>query len=53
MFKVSPASLQEFIDTPKYVLEDRVQYGTVQGDTRLTLTTYIMPNSNYVTMVGD
>jgi hypothetical protein len=30
MFKVSPASLQTFIDTPKCVLEDRVQYGTVQ-----------------------
>jgi hypothetical protein len=25
MFKVSPASLQTYIDTPKYVLEDRVQ----------------------------
>jgi len=29
MFKVSPASLQTFIDTPKYILEDRVQYSTV------------------------
>jgi hypothetical protein len=29
MFKVSPASLQTFIDTPKSVLEDRVQYSTV------------------------
>jgi hypothetical protein len=29
MFKVSPASLQTFIDTPKRVLEDRVQYSTV------------------------
>ena len=29
MFKVSPASLQTFIDTPKCVLEDRVQYSTV------------------------
>jgi hypothetical protein len=26
MFKVSPASLQTFIDTPKCVLEDRIQY---------------------------
>jgi hypothetical protein len=26
MFKVSPASLQTFIDTPNCVLEDRVQY---------------------------
>jgi len=29
MFKVSPSSLQTFIDTPKCVLEDRVQYSTV------------------------
>ena len=29
MFKMSPASLQKFIDTPKCVLEDRVQYSTV------------------------
>jgi hypothetical protein len=26
MFKVSPASLQTFVDTPNCVLEDRVQY---------------------------
>jgi hypothetical protein len=30
MFRVSPASLQTFIDTPNCVLEDRVQYSTVQ-----------------------
>jgi hypothetical protein len=29
MFKVSPASLQTFIDTPNCVLEDRVHYSTV------------------------
>jgi hypothetical protein len=29
MFKVSPANLQTFIDTPNCVLEDRVQYSTV------------------------
>jgi len=29
MFKVSPASLQKFIDTPNCVFEDRVQYSTV------------------------
>jgi hypothetical protein len=29
MFKLSPASLQTFIDTPNSVLEDRVQYSTV------------------------
>ena len=29
MIKVSPASLQTFIDTPNCVLEDRVQYSTV------------------------
>jgi len=28
MFKVSPASLQTFIDTSDSVLEDRVHYGT-------------------------
>jgi hypothetical protein len=30
MFKVYPASLQTFIDTPNCVLEDRVQYSTVR-----------------------
>jgi hypothetical protein len=30
MFKVSPASLQTFIDTPNCVLEDRVHYSTVR-----------------------
>jgi len=29
MFKVSPTSLQTFIDTPNCVLKDRVQYSTV------------------------
>ena len=29
MFKVSPDSLQTFIDTQKCVLEDRVRYSTV------------------------
>ena len=29
VYKVSPASLQTFIDTSNYVLEDRVQYSTV------------------------
>jgi hypothetical protein len=29
MFKLSPASLQTFIDTPNCVLEDSVQYSTV------------------------
>jgi len=29
MFKVSPTSLQTFIDTPHCVLEDRVQYSVV------------------------
>jgi hypothetical protein len=29
MYKVSPASLQTFIDTPNCVLEDSVQYSTV------------------------
>jgi hypothetical protein len=43
MFKVSPASLQTFIDTPKRVLED----------TGLTHTPTVIPNSNYVVMVSD
>jgi hypothetical protein len=30
MFKLSPASRQTFIDTPNYVLEDRVQYSMVR-----------------------
>jgi hypothetical protein len=30
MFKLSPASLQTFTDTPKCVLEDCVQYSTVR-----------------------
>jgi hypothetical protein len=29
MFKMSPASLQTFIEKPNCVLEDRVQYNTV------------------------
>jgi hypothetical protein len=29
MFKVSPAILQKFIDTPNCVLEYRVQYSTI------------------------
>jgi len=29
MFKVSPCSLQTFIDTPNYVLEHHVQYSMV------------------------
>jgi hypothetical protein len=49
MFKVSPASLQTFIDKTKCVPEDRQG----QGDTRLTLTPSVIPNSNYVIMVSD
>jgi hypothetical protein len=30
MFKLSPASLQTFIDTPNRVIEDRVQYSTAR-----------------------
>jgi hypothetical protein len=30
MFKLSPACLQTFIDTPNCVLEDSVQYSTVR-----------------------
>jgi hypothetical protein len=43
MFKVSPAGLQTFIDTPNCVLDD----------TRLKLTPSVIPNSNYVIMVSD
>jgi hypothetical protein len=43
MFKLSPASLQTFIDMPNCVLEDP----------RLTLTPYVIPNLNYVIMVSD
>jgi hypothetical protein len=43
MFKVSPASLQTFIDTSNCVLED----------IRLTLTPSIVHNSNYVIMLSD
>jgi hypothetical protein len=39
MFKVSPASLQTFIDTP--------------NNKRLTLTPSVIPRSNYVVMVSD
>jgi len=64
IFKVPPASLQTFIDTPNCVLEDRVRYSTVhipnvfcdgqgQGDTRLTLTPFVIPNYNYVIMTSD
>jgi hypothetical protein len=49
MYKLSPASLQTFIDTPNCVLEDRQD----QGDTTLTLTPSVIPNSNYVIMVDD
>ena len=85
------ASLQTCVDTPKCVLEDRVQYSMVhilnvlydghlqlidfntrlsflttwlnltvwqptaraRGDTRLALMPSVIPNSNYVIMVGD
>jgi hypothetical protein len=64
MFKVSPASLQTFIDMLNCVLEDRVQYSTVhilivfcdgqgQRETRLTLTPSVIPNSNYFIMAND
>jgi hypothetical protein len=45
-FKVSPASLQTFID---FLAADR------QGrrDTRLTLTPSVIPNYKYVIMVSD
>jgi hypothetical protein len=46
MFKVSPASLQIFIDTPNCVLEDRVRYSTV----RVQYSTVHILN---VTMVSD
>jgi hypothetical protein len=48
MFKVSPASLQTS-DKPNCLAADR----RGQGDTRLTLTPSVTPNSNYVIMVSD
>jgi hypothetical protein len=54
MFKVSPASLQIFIETPKCVLRDRVLYSTVR--TVLYSTVHIpniIPNSNYIIRVSD
>jgi hypothetical protein len=49
MFKVSPANLQAFIDTPNCILED----GQSQGNTGLALTPSVIPNYNYVIMVSD
>jgi hypothetical protein len=49
MFKVSPAILQIFVDTPNCVLEDHQG----QGDTRVKLTTSVIPNSKYVIMLSD
>jgi hypothetical protein len=47
MFKLSPASLQTFIDTPNCVLEDRVQYSTVRvqySTVRVQYSTVRIPN---------
>jgi hypothetical protein len=41
-----PRQSPDINDTPNCVLED-------QGDARLTLTTSVIPNSNYVIMVSD
>jgi hypothetical protein len=46
MFKLSPASLQTFIDTPNCVIKDRVQYSTVRipnvfCDGRLQIISYV------------
>jgi hypothetical protein len=49
MFKVSPASLQTFIDKPKCVLEDRVQYSTV----RVQYSAVRVQYTNYVIMISD
>jgi hypothetical protein len=55
MFKVSPASLQTFIDTPHYLAQSECLAADRQGhgDTRLTLTPSVIPNYNYVIMVSD
>jgi hypothetical protein len=47
MFKVSPASIQTFIDTPNCVLEDRVQYSTVNisnvfGNGHLQIISFVL-----------
>jgi hypothetical protein len=50
IFKVSPPpSLQTFIDMPNCLAADRQG----QGDTRLTLTPSVIPNSKYIIMVSD
>jgi hypothetical protein len=50
-----PARHQAFIDTPNYLAQSDClatdRQG--QGDTRLTLTPSVIPNSNYVIMVSD
>jgi hypothetical protein len=55
MLKLSPASLQTFIDTPHYLAQFDCLAADLQGqgDTRLTLTPSVIPNSNYVIMVSD
>jgi len=47
MFKVSPASLHTFIDTPDCVLEDRVHYSTIHipnvfCDGHLQITNFVL-----------
>jgi hypothetical protein len=55
MFKESSASLQIFIDTPHYLAQSDCLAADSQGqgDTRLTQTPSVIPNSNYVIMVID
>jgi hypothetical protein len=49
VFKVSPASLQTFAETPNRLAAD----SQGQWDTRLTLPPSDIPNSNYVIVVID
>jgi hypothetical protein len=42
MFKVSPASLQTFIDTPNCILEDRVQDSTVHINIYIYIYIYVL-----------
>jgi hypothetical protein len=53
MFRLSPVSLQTFIDTPNFVLEDRVQYitvRTVQYSTVRTVQYITVRTVQYITV---
>jgi hypothetical protein len=53
--QMSRASLQTFIETPHYLAQSDCLAADRQGqgDTRLTITPSVIPNSNYVIMESD